>query len=879
MSSHALLCNNKIVFLSNLTREEHGVCQTIQSVDSQLIVKIIGISKCKEILHLCKVIYHFVKTECGKRCIFDTNNIDMKIKLFLVAFAAALFMAACDAPKVDLSEVTIVYDASDDPLTALMAETLAGDIEMVSGVRPAVSTEPADGPVVVLGTAGGSSIVECPEDIAGKWETYSINTEKGRVEVVGSDPRGLAYGVFRISEAVGVNPWYWWSDVPVKADKSPMYGEDFVSDEPSIKYRGVFINDEDWGMKTWSERNFEKELGDIGPKTYDKVCELMLRLKANMLAPAMHTCTGAFYSHPESQVMADKWGIMITTSHCEPLLINNAAPTEWDTAVDGEWNYLTNGDRIVKKFDDRIRETARYDNIYTTGMRGLHDEAMKGSEDPSVRARTLEKVFEVQRQILEKYKGMPADQIRQIFVPYKETLDIYDAGLVVPEDITLVWTDDNYGYMKRVPNQQERRRSGGNGVYYHLSYLGTPHDYLWMNTTAPMLMYEELKKAYDAGADRYWLLNVGDIKPMELGIQMFMDMAWDIDEFSYENANTYQAEWLSSLFGNKHKDSFQTILDEYYRLAWDRKPEYMGYEREWDPIPSNNELMDSDYSFEDGSAQERLASYKTISDKCEDIMRALPEDQATALFEMLGYSVKSAYQMNLKFLMAQRNHETGSREYADAAVAANDSIQTLIDEFHAIEDGKWNQMISEVPPGFCAKYQMMPELVSEPTDRFKLPDFLTYTEFPNKIDIFSSEAKTPFRILEGMGTEWKVLQLGEPLDDARNPCNASSDRIDISFTPDALPEGSTEITLCISTVPMWPVYEGRSNSFGVSLDGCAPVICENIVKEWDEPWKMQVSENRKEYVVTFPIDVSVREHTLSFHIGDPGQLIQKVTYR
>ena len=577
--------------------------------------------------------------------------------------------------------------------------------------------------------------------------------------------------------------------------------------------------------------------------------------------------------------MADKWGIMITTSHCEPLLINNAAPTEWDTAVDGEWNYLTNGDRIVKKFDDRIRETARYDNIYTTGMRGLHDEAMKGSEDPSVRARTLEQVFEVQRQILEKYKGAPADQIRQIFVPYKETLDIYDAGLVVPEDITLVWTDDNYGYMKRVPNEQERQRSGGNGVYYHLSYLGTPHDYLWMNTTAPVLMYEELKKAYEAGADRYWLLNVGDIKPMELGIQMFMEMAWDFDEFSYEYADAYQAEWLASLFGDEYKDRFQNVLDEYYRLAWNRKPEYMGYEREWDPIPSNNELMDSDYSFEDGSAQDRLASYKTISDECEDIMNSLSDTQATAFFEMLGYQVKSAYQMNLKFLMAQRNHETGSREYAEASVAAHDSIQTLIAEFHAIEDGKWDQMISEVPPGFCAKYQMMPELVSEPTDRFKLPDFLTYTEFADKIELFGSDVRAPFRILDGMGTDWKVLQLGEPLDEVQNPCSSSSDKIDIAFTPDALPEGSTEITLCISTVPMWPVYEGRSNSFGVSLDGCTPVVCENIVKEWDEPWKMQVSENRKDYVVTFPIDTSLKEHTLSFHIGDPGQLIQKVTYR
>ena len=771
-----------------------------------------------------------------------------------------------------------MYDPSDAALVAQMAETLADDIERVSGVRPKVCTVETEGPVVVLGTVGESSYLSHGDELDGKWEAFSIRTIGDRIEVAGSDPRGLAYGTFRISEAIGVNPWYWWADVPVAKDKTPRYGEDYVSAEPSIKYRGIFINDEDWGLKTWAERNFEKDLGDIGPKTYDKVCELLLRLKANMLAPAMHTCTGAFYSHPESQVMADKWGIMITTSHCEPLLINNAAPTEWNTEVDGEWNFLTNRDRIVEKFETRLGETAQYDNIYTTGMRGLHDEAMKGSDDPAVRARTLEKVFAEQRQILEKHKKLPADQIRQIFVPYKETLDIYDSGLVVPEDITLVWTDDNYGYMKRVSNEQERQRCGGNGVYYHLSYLGTPHDYLWVNTTAPVLMYSELKKAYDSGADRYWLLNVGDIKPMELGVQMFMDMAWNFGDFTYEKARTYQAEWLSGVFGEKYANRFQSILDTYYRLAWDRKPEYMGYEREWD-TPWNNELHDTDYSFETGSAQERLAEYKKVSDECEAILKSLPEDLATAFFEVLGYSVKSSYQMNIKFLMAQRNHETGSEEFAKASIAANDSIHALINEFNSIVGGKWDQMISEVPPGFCAKYQMMPELVSEPTDRFRLPENLLYPDFENKIDIFDAPMSSPFRIIDGIGTDWRVLQLGDPLDDVQDPVMKTSDRIDIVFTADALEKGATEMTLSVSTVPMWPVYEGRSNSFGVSLDGCEPVRCENFIVEWSDSWKKQVTENRKDYVLTLPIDSSTNIHTLSFHIGDPGQMIQKVTYR
>lgn len=802
-------------------------------------------------------------------------------KIFLVLLllcSIPMFLSSCSDKAIDLTQATIVYDQSDHPLVAQMAQTLADDIERVSGVRPAVATTTVEGAMVLLGTIGKSSVVSDVTEINGRWESFAINTDANKIEVVGSDPRGLAYGVFRISEAIGVSPWYWWADVPVAKNECVMYGEDYLSEEPTIKYRGVFINDEDWGMKTWSERNFEKDLGDIGPKTYDKVCELLLRLKANMLAPAMHTCTGAFYSHPESQVSADKWGIMITTSHCEPLLVNNAAPSEWDVERDGEWNFLTNRDKIVQKFDDRIRETAQYDNIYTVGMRGLHDEAMKGSTDPAVRARTLEQVFAVQRGILENYKKQSADEIKQIFVPYKETLDIYDAGLVVPEDITLVWTDDNYGYMKRVSNEEERKRSGGNGVYYHLSYLGAPHDYLWLNTTAPALMYEELKKAYDAGADRYWLLNVGDIKPMELGVQMFMDMAWKFDDFSYENANNYQAKWLASLFGEKYHERFQAVLDEYYRLAWDRKPEYMGYEREWD-MPHYDLLHDTDYSFETGTAQARLADYKQISDECQRIMNELPEALATSFFEILGYSVKSAYQMNLKFLMAQRNHETGSQEDAIAALAANDSIQQLIAEFNTMLGGKWNQMISEVPPGFCAKYQMMPEVGDMPTDKHKLPQRQLYPELDYKIDFTRVKAKAPFRLIEGMGTDWVALQLGEPLDEVQDASKLDAEHIDITFQTDVALEGKDEITICVSMVPMWPIYKGRSNAFGISLDGSEPVVCENRFVEYAESWKMQVMENRKDFVVTLPFDSSIKEHTLSFYIGDPGQIVQKITYK
>ena len=798
-----------------------------------------------------------------------------RIILILCLALTSLMAEAQNSPaSVNLAETTIVYNDADAPLVKQMAQVLADDIERTSGVRPQVSNRKVSGAKIILGTVNKAGR---HRELKGTWERYAIDTKDGNIYITGSDARGLAYGVFHVSEAIGVSPWYWFADVPVDKSNRQVYeySENFVSNSPTVKYRGIFINDEDWGMKTWAEKTYEKELGDIGPKTYDRVCELILRLKGNMLAPAMHDCTGAFYSHPESQVVADKWGIMITTSHCEPLLFNNASPLEWNKERDGEWNYETNSTTILKKLDDRIRETAQYDNIYTMGMRGLHDEAMHGSSDPADRARTLEKVFGEQRKILEKYKKKPSRKLQQIFVPYKETLDIYDAGLRVPDDITLVWPDDNYGYMKRVSNTEEQKRSGGSGVYYHLSYCGVPHDNLWISTTAPMLMYEELLKAYAAGADRYWLLNVGDIKPMEIEMTMFMEMAYDFSSFTYENVNKWQAKWLTGIFGVKGDDLepvFQNILDHYYRLAWDRKPEFMGYEMEWDSREYSR-LYDTDFSFETGSAQKRLMEYQDICFDYDIIEGSVDPEMVPALFQMLGYSLHSAYQMNRKFLYAQANHETGNTSYAEQSKDACLEIDRLLDRYNTQLDGKWNQMISEVPPGYTALYQNLPEYVEEPTTRFRLPDNQRHPEYLNKIDLSTVKATGPFRMLDGIGTDWQALQMGQPLDlDAKGS-------IDIAVPAGTLHPKADSIQLCISVVPMWPVATDRSNRFAVSVDNGPAQICENIFQEWGREWKIQVLENRKEFTLTMPLDRTRSSHTIKLSIIDPGQIIQKITYQ
>ena len=795
---------------------------------------------------------------------------------------------------------TVSY-SQEEPKQVLRAiNDLRLDIERVTGAgKDDVGNE---GGQIVVGTYGSKTIEKLiakgllkEQDLKDKWESYVItvtNEPKPRLVIAGSNTRGTIYGIYEVSQRIGVSPWYWWADVPVRQNPQAAVDCDYyASGEPTVRYRGIFINDEDWGLKPWAASNYERELGDIGPKTYARVCELLLRLKANMLAPAMHSCTGAFYSHPQSKVVCDSFGIIITTSHCEPLLLNNAASTEWDQLRDGDWNYKTNRETILQKWDDRLSAASKYENIYTTAMRGLHDAGLRGNLPLEERVPLIAKVIDEQRQLLEKHIGRQATEIPQIFVPYKETMDIYENGLQVPDDITLVWVDDNYGYMKRVSNPEEQQRKGRAGVYYHLSYLGAPHDYLWLNTTPPVLMYEELKKAYDNGADRYWLLNVGDIKPMELGIQTFMDMAWNIHAFDFDTVNRHQTDLLTRLFGNhkvqsskffaersgKAERKVQSLLDTYYRLAWSRRPEFMGWEFEWDD-EAHTGLKPTEYSFLNyDEAQHRLADYQRISDEVEAIANSFDSLNTSnhkvqsllkaSWFEMVQFPMQAAYQMNRKFLMAQLNHELlaqGRRAEANWAARqsqiAYDSINTLNRRYNSLLDGKWRGMMA-LAPGWCALYQKMPDVafsegagmtpvdLSPQNEPLQGCQVLNLAQFASKSD--------DARLIKGLGYDWQVMQLGSATYDFDA---VDADSVDVFFY----------------TVPFWPLYAGKSNCVSVTVDGSQPQTFENKFKEYDRNWKDQVMRNGAPCRLRFAVDRSKRSHTLTFQALDPGQMLQKV---
>ena len=611
----------------------------------------------------------------------------------------------------------ILYDASDAAVVKRAAELFAADVEAVTGRRPQVTSATGEtGPAVIVGTVGGSALIRRLSEagkidtapLEGAWERYLIQTVanplpgiRKALVIAGSDRRGAAYGLFTLSELIGVSPWYWWADVPVKkhaalhVDAPPTY-----SQTPSVRYRGIFLNDEDWGLTPWASQTFEPERGNIGPRTYAKVCELLLRLKANYLAPAMHPVSTSFNQIPENKLVADTFAIVMGSTHCEPLLLNTAS--EWDTKTMGPWNYDKNKEGINRVLTQRVRENSPYENVYTLALRGLHDGAMSTTLPMHEKVRMLQQALLDQRRILAENIDRPVETVPQAFTPYKEVLEIYSNGLELPDDITIVWPDDNYGYMKRLSGVREQRRTGRSGGYYHVSYLGVPHSYLWFSTTPPSLMYEELRKAYDTTADRLWLVNCGDLKGSEMQVSLFLDMAWDIGRFTADNVVSYPARWLAGIFGEAYYDRLEAMTREHLRLAFPRKPEYMGWGYHWNRFDHNCEqLTDTDFSFTNyDEAQRRLEAYRQLGARAEALLHEIGDEARPAFYQLVYYPLRGAELMNRMTLGGQRNRwyarqgRAATNAVRDEVQRCYDSLQVITRGYNSLLGGKWNHMMS-----------------------------------------------------------------------------------------------------------------------------------------------------------------------------------------
>jgi hypothetical protein len=640
------------------------------------------------------------------------------------------------------SKVTIVYGKDAPGLDSISANLLAEDIERVTSKKPLVTTDlsTVNGNIIVIGTIQSMLIrnfikiqSSVAKNLSNKWECFAFKTVDNPFAkiskafiITGSDTRGTAYGVFTLSQKIGVSPWYWWADVPVMRQKELIINQpDFISKTPAVKYRGIFINDEDWGLQPWAAKTFEPETNDIGPKTYAKVFELLLRLKANLIWPAMHPSTKAFFHYPGNVRTAEDYQIIVGSSHAEPMLRNNVS--EWDVKTMGNFNYLTNKETVLKYWEHRIKESSNINAIYTMGMRGIHDGQMEGVNDLKEAVPLVERIIKDERNLLTKYLKKDVSSIPQVLTPYKEVLEIYDNGLKVPDDITIVWPDDNYGYIQRLNNEKEKSRKGGAGVYYHASYWGRPHDYLWLSTTHPSLVREEMLKAYETGADQLWVLNVGDIKPQEYNIQQFLDMAFDPAPFkngSYSKQHLLQ--WLTTIFGFEKAKQIQPVLWKYYQLAFERKPEFMGWSQT-EPETKTKYTEYNHFYFGD-EAQKRIDRYTSLETEIKKLHSQINPEFSDAFYQLAYYPVVCASQMNKKFLyrdkafLYSKQNRLSAQDYVALSKNAYDTIVKETEYYNLqLAGGKWKNIMS-MNPRNLAVYQPpdLPELFNDSTDAWNI---------------------------------------------------------------------------------------------------------------------------------------------------------------
>lgn len=706
-----------------------------------------------------------------------------------------------------------------------------------------------------------------------KKDAFQIKTYNGQLVVAGSDGRGTAYGILELSRMAGVSPWKWWADVIPEKRRRLTVASDFnVFQAPSVEFRGIFLNDEDWTLQPWSWRNYSPgKPGLISAQTYKQIFKLLMRLRANAIWPGMHGMSSPFFTIHGAKEVADSCGIVIGTSHCEPMMRNNVG--EWNVSERGAYNYMTNRESVQNYWIERLSETGKYENIYTIGMRGIHDGAMEGvGKRLNDQTSALQKVIDDQRALLGKYVDKNVEQIPQQFVPYKEVLQIMENGLRIPDDVMLTWCDDNYGYMTRLSDSLQQQRKGGAGVYYHLSYWGRPHDYMWLSTTQPGLIYNEMREAYDHNARRLWIVNVHDMKTAAYDLELFLDMAWNVDAVTPSTLYSHQQRWLSREFGDSAGKRLLPVMREFYRLTAIRKPEFMGwtqveldkrkYHRGWSPI------ADTEFSLTAfGSELDRyLTGWRKVTAAVEDIEKELPEELRNAYFSHVKYPVMSAAAMSGKMLEAQRARAIAKADYDagrwlrdDALLTACAKSQDAYQEIRRLTgyynsnlaEGKWKYSMVDNPRDLYVFYApLLPvALTDHEVNEYKAKKDTDVTAIDNDGSFIARNACQWDKADEGAEC---VQSLGHSMNAVRLPKDGS-----LTYVFDC--DGEGEALLRIALIPTQPNDKGDLR-FSVSIDGAVPKVFSLKEPFRSERWKKNVL--RAQTVRELPVSVNKGKHTL-----------------
>lgn len=760
-----------------------------------------------------------------------------------------------------------LYYAGDIPLVRTAIDILIGDSKLVAQQPFELTNEPKAG-TIVIGIPGQDEsfdelLVKYKIDISalkGQWEAFHLQVvgseQDLRLLIIGSDPHGAAYGVLELSRLIGVSPWVWWADVTPERKSEISLPVDFKDlQQPNVQYRGIFLNDEDWGLTPWSANTYEpearttvdslkaKKMQTIGPKTYGKIFELLLRLRANTIWPAMHEVTIPFYFVEGNREASERYGIYIGSSHCEPLARNSA--TEWDIVGQGEYNYISNKENVLLYWSDRLQELRTSNNIFTMGMRGKHDGAMEGVKGVEEYKTAIDQVIVDQTELLKTYINPDPSQIPQVVIPYKELLEVYRAGMKVPDYMTLMWCDDNYGYITHFPDAREKLRTGGSGIYYHISYWGRPHDYLWLSTTSPALIHQQMRMAYEHNVRKIWIANVGDIKPGEYQIELFLDMAWDINKVNTLGVDQHLQNWLARSFGDQVAEKLGRVMHEHYRLAHIRKPEFMGNTREEEADRIYYRTV-RDLPWGEGVIRERLKDYEMLVRQASAVGDLIPEEQSTAFFELIEYPVNGAAAMNRKMLNAQLARH-GKAEWRDSHTAFEEIVR-LTAKYNNLNGGKWNRIMDYRPRELPVFDRVQEEEAIHPMLEPRAP----------LLTLNGADLEGNLRIVKGLGYAGKAVSIakGEV----------------VHFDLDPLEGDSVLIEVCL--LPTHPVEQGTLR-FSIALNDNPVQQFAYQTKGRSEEWKMNVLRNQAIRTVRFAVNSDEKSH-ISLVALDEGVLLDQI---
>jgi len=781
----------------------------------------------------------------------------------------------------------IRYDVADYKGVIRAIGDLQNDINSVTGIKPQLLTNDAlEGYEIVIGTLGNSKLIDnlaqsgklSTKDLKGKWESFVITTmdnpKKSGAKllvIAGSDKRGTIYGIYELSRQLGVSPWYWWGDVPAKKRTTAyVLSGRYASGEPKVKYRGIFINDEAPCFSGWAKEKF----GGANSKVYSHMFELLLRLRANYLWPAMWG--NAFNEDdPESPRIADEYGIVMGTSHHEPMM---RAQKEWGNHRkeygNGEWNYKTNKAGLQKFWEDGLERNKNYENIVTMGMRGDGDLPMQDLGSAEANFKELERIIKDQRDIIKKVTQKPINQTPQIWALYSEVLEYFDQGMKVPEDMTILLCDDNWGNVRRLPELGAKKHPGGYGIYYHVDLHGAPRAYQWLNMTQIPHMWEQLQLTYSYGVDKIWLLNVGDLKPNEYPMDFFLTMAWNPTSFNENNLQEYARKFCEEQFGTAQATEAAEIISTYCKFNSRVTAEMMNHKT---------------YNLESGEFLQVKDAYLVLEANAWRQFMALPENYKDSYKQFILHPVRAmanlydmyyAVAMNEKLAAEKDIKANYWADYVDACFKRDADYS--YDYNHNISDGKWNHLMDQTHIGYKSWDEprggnIKPTVKRITPEEAKKGGYV----FDEKNKVVVMEAEHYFETKNASKTNWTVIpDLGRTLSGiALMPYTETTKGAEIQYKMN-LQSKKESIKLRVFFDCTLPFKKGGHN-VTASFNG-ANEVSWNINDEltWANNYsKMYPAGAARMIETTVNLELpksSDGEYTLSIKPLDPGIVIYKI---